>query len=506
MNHDIQAAWASSEIATLINTNQISFFDTLGTIGGWSVYAGREGGRQWPLADGVIIGENATSVDVKMALEFKRPNEGVHGILTALGQALAYLEKGYDASFMVIPERYTSHSSPGPHLKRILDAIAPTSPISIYTYDTPDSSATRPFYGKLHCVRDIVLPRCSKISSTSFVSTGNVTTLWAHIREGMSHPNAFYRYCQGIKSISATRIEDLSDIIIPKELEQAVKRIAPTIDIYKYLSNTSGDNISDKAWRSAWFRYYFWNELMPIYSSSSPYVVNDMTTKLKTMYPINQGLFSGRSDSIKNKLVDELNLGMITENTAWEKYAIKVRKDAHSYREVIDSGLFHIGFIDENGNLSELGYKYVDACEKIDDANTGIPLEILRAAVLQNGQYGAFLHYVYQISEEKFARNPLAFTTKSPSGKFIFNQTVYKEWLYNVFANDLHLIAKSTVRAGGTRNPFQAEIPLLKQLGFIKETTPTAPSFKTRPKYRIGVGFEIDWPQVQNSMMYSLTL
>lgn len=57
-----------------------------------------------------------------------------------------------------------------------------------------------------------------------------------------------------------------------------------------------------------------------------------------------QGLFSGRIDSIKEKLVKNLNDGTISESDAWEEYARKVRKDAHSYREVIDSGLFHIGF------------------------------------------------------------------------------------------------------------------------------------------------------------------
>jgi hypothetical protein len=506
MSHDIQAAWASSEIANLVNSNQRAFFGGWGTVGGWSVYAGREGSRQWPLADGVISADNATHDEVKMALEYKRPNEGLHGILTALGQSLAYLEKGYDASFIVIPDSYVSHSTPGPHLKRILESIAPTSPITIYTYDDPDSSSTRPFRGKLHCVRDITLPSCTKVVSTATMPTGSVSTLWAHIREGMSHPNAFFRYCQGIKAINSSIREDLSDIVFPAELIKAVKTIDPAADVYKYLSNTAGDSISDKAWRSAWFRYYFWNDLMPIYSSKCPYIVNDQVTKIKTMYPINQGLFSGRSDSRKNILVYKLNAGTITEDNAWIEYAIRVRKDAHSYREVIDSGLFHIGFLTEGGNLSDLGYKYVDACEKINDSNTGIPLEILRAAVLQNGQYGAFLHYVYQLSEEKFSANPLAFTTLTAGGRYSFHQTEYKQWLYDVFANDLHLIATSTIRAGGTRNPFQAEIPLLKQLGFIKETTPVSPAYKTKPKYRIGVGFEIDWPKVQNSMMYALSL
>lgn len=120
MSHDIEAAYASSEVADIIMLNQSHFFGSLGTSGGWSVFAGREGGHQWPLADGVINAQNATANDINIAFEFKRPNEGVHGILTALGQSYAYLEKGYDASVMVIPASYSSHATPGDHVKRVI--------------------------------------------------------------------------------------------------------------------------------------------------------------------------------------------------------------------------------------------------------------------------------------------------------------------------------------------------------------------------------------------------
>lgn len=185
MSHDTEAAYASSEVADMIMLNQDAFFGTMGTSGLWSVYAMREGGHQWPLADGVILAENTTHSDIKIAFEYKRPNEGVHGILTALGQSFAYLEKGYDASVMVIPDKYSSHSTPGAHIKRVIDATAPDIPISIYTYAAPNLSAVRPFQGKLNCVRDISLPSCRSIGSTTIASTtGSVSTLWAHMREG----------------------------------------------------------------------------------------------------------------------------------------------------------------------------------------------------------------------------------------------------------------------------------------------------------------------------------
>lgn len=77
----------------------------------------------------------------------------------------------------------------------------------------------------------------------------------------------------------------------------------------------------------------------------------------------------------------------------------------------------------------------------------------------------------------------------------MFKPQEYLNWLDDVFANDLHLSKKSTIRAGGTRKSFQAEISFLKKIGFVKEKSGKA-------AYRVGVGLEIDWPQVQSSLVY----
>lgn len=500
MSHDTEAAYASSEVADLIMLNQTNYFGNYGTTGAWSVYAGREGGHQWPLADGVILAENATHDDIKIAFEYKRPNEGVHGILTALGQSFAYLEKGYDASVMVIPETYSSHSTPGQHVKRVLESTSPDVPISIYTYKSPNLSATRPFHGKLQCVRDICLPACRTITrtATATATTGSVSTLWAHMREGMSHPDAFFRFCQGVKVVSAMG-EDLSSIELPTEIVAAVKRIDGDADPYKYLSNTLGDSISDKAWRYAWFNYYFWSGLIPIWNTANPYTVNNTTTKIRIDDNTMQGLFSGRTDSIKEKLVRDLNNGVLSEEAAWEEYAKKVRKDAHSYREVIDSGLYHIGYLNPEGTLTELGYKYVEACERVGTPYMGIPMEIFKATVLQNGQYGAMLHYIYKLSEEKFDNDLFAFSERDRNGHYKFKEQDYLIWIDDYFANELHISKKSTERAGGTRKPFQAELAFLKKMGFVR-------TIGRKAAYRVGVGLEIDWPQVQSSMLYFQSL
>ena len=501
MSHDTEAAYASAEVADMITLDQAAFFGKMGASGTWSVYAMREGSRQWPLADGVLLAENTAHKSIKIAFEYKRLNEGVHGILTALGQSFAYLEKGYDASVMVIPEKYASHSEPGEHIKKIIDATAPDIPISIYTYEAPNLSAVRPFQGKLKCVRAISLPSCRKLApaAAALPSKGKVSTMWAHMREGMSHPDAFFRFCQAVKVVTAIG-EDLRDVMIPTKLFDAVKRIDPAADVYKYLSNTTGETVSDMAWRHVWFHYYFWNDLMPIYRTSSPFTVNDMRTRIRMDHGGRcQKLFESRKDSIKDKLVEKLNRNPADEDAVWEEYAEKVRKVSHSYREVIDSGLYHIGFLAPSGTLTELGYKYVDACERFANAYAGIPMEILRAAVLQKGKYGALLHYFYKLSEAKFKTDLFAFTVKDKRGNYQFTPGPYLSWMGDEFANTLHLVKKSTARAGGTRRPFQAELLFLKKMGFVNTKGRSA-------AYRVGLGLEINWPQVQNSMMFFHTL
>ena len=502
MSHDLEAGFASSELANIITANPVPFFGTIGRGGNWNLRAGHESGHSWPLTDGVLLAQNTLSTvrDYQIAFEYKRPNEGVHGILTALGQCFTYLEKGYDASVMVIPQKYSSHNDPGEHIKRVIQATAPDVPIWLYTYSMPNMSATRPFYNKLQCIRSIDIPSSRQIANTqSRPISGNVTTLWAHMREGMSHPDAFYRYCQSVKIVTALG-EDFSKIQIPVPLTAAVHRINPDADVFKYLSNTSVNTVSDMAWRYVWFNFYFWNALMPIFTMGAPnYMVNSTATRIKKAVNEYQQLFSGRVDSIKTKLVNKLNAGIISEDAAWEEYAKKVRSDAHSYREVIDSGLFHIGFLSSDGTLTDLGYKYVDQCERINSAEEGIPMEMLRAAVIQNGQYGALLHYIYKMSQERFSINMFDFSSQNASGGYDFNADDYMAWIDDQFANTLHISKKATIRAGGSRKPLQAELSFLKRLGFVK-------AHNGRTTYRVGVGLEIDWPQVQNSMMYFLSM
>ena len=493
-NHNNEAAYASAEIASMMQESQDIFFDGIGVNGAWSLFAGREGNSQWPLTDGVISAINPRK-ELHIAVEFKRANEGIHGILTALGQSYAYLEKGYHASVMVIPCSYPSHNSPGEHIKRIIEATAPDVPIWIYTYSDPDLSVARPFHGKLTCLRNKTLSACNTIKREAPIVTGRVSTLWAHIREGMSHPDAFYRFCQSVKIISSLG-ERNEDYKFPKELINAVKKIDRDADVISFLSSTTSDSILDKAWRRVWFNYYFWPELIPIFNSVQPYGVNCTNTRIRIDNNVYQGLFSGRSNSIKDKIVERLNSGTISEEEAWKEYAQKVRSDAHSYREVIDSGLYHIGFLSPNGDLTELGYRFVDACERNDSPYDFLPLEILRAALLQNGQFAALLHYIFKLSEERFDEDLFSFTTVDKKGVRQFRHIDYLDWLMDHFTNDLHVVQKVSSRGGKKRRSLQAEIGYMRKLGLVRSNA------QGHAAFRIGTGLCIDWPQVETSIQF----
>ena len=486
MSHDLQAAWAASEIAYLFNHKQDIITSGLGTPGEWSFYTSREGKRIWPIADGVIVAENPTA-SLKIALEYKRPNEGLHGILTALGQSLAYIEKGYNGSVIIIPKEYDSHRLPGEHLSRVLQRTAPDMPVSIYTYSEPDTTATTPFRDKLNCIREISL---SANIVRSEVADSYVKTLWVHLREGSSDPDAFFRYCQIAKRVSGSDAEYRYPAL-PPELSSAIDRLSPGSDPYKYLSYSIGESLLDVTWRNFWFTYIVNDDTLALYEcNNGHYSVNASPTKIKKSDGTGfKMMFVGRSNSPKNKAVDSLNNRTFTEDESWEFYAKNIRNRAHSYREDIDSGLAGIGFLADDGRPTDLGYRFVDACERTGNPNAGIALEIFGSSILQQGQLGAFLYYIYKLSEKRFSDNPLDFTTQKANGSYSFNPTDYKTWLEDCFRNELYIIRKVSERGGRSRLPFQAEMAILRNLGYVKG-------------FRIGVGLEINWPKVQESMGY----
>jgi hypothetical protein len=211
---------------------------------------------------------------------------------------------------------------------------------------------------------------------------------------------------------------------------------------------------------------------------------------------------------LKATIVEQLNAGAITENEGWEQFAAGitglsgrqnkqgVRDRAHSYREDLDSSLAQLEWIEVDGRPTDFGYHYAALCERYGGANSTAAIDYVGATLLQLGHYGSFLHYVHRLSEKKFAANPLDFTQKK-NGTPTFTEVSYANYLAYLeseLADNLKVMRKVSGRARPRqRTPFQAELTLLRNYGFVSRT-----------RYRLGVGIPIDWERVHEAMNIEL--
>lgn len=485
MSHDTWASFATQQLAVHFGANPSDCFAITPLPTALSVFAGGRG-KFWPHEDGVVVIEHG-KLKYNIAVEFKRQNEGLHGILTGLGQTLSYVNKGFSGAVLVIPRSYSTHSSPGNYITDVINNTVTGHAIGVVTYEEPDLLVSSPFAGKLLINRRIQVDTTPKIAS---VPLNSIETQWMHVREGSSTPDAFFRYLQTAK-IYTTGTHRAHKPNIPGILSRAVRRIKPGVDPARYLSYTTaaGTGFHDDVWRRFWFGYMATEEVLQPWNigHSGKYVVNDIATRIYQSDGENLiKFFSGRTDSIKNKLVDKLNAGLVSKDDALAAFAENVHSRAHSFREDIDSGLEAIGLLENDGKPTELGYRFVDACERVGSAYSATPIAILTSALLKNGGFGALLHYIYKLSEEKFRRNAFEFTSKG-----IFNSSDYMNWLEYELANNLRVIRKVSARGGTSRRPLQAELAVLGKFDLIAGTS---------ERFRTGVGLVINWPKVQEAM------
>lgn len=489
MSHDLYSAWATSEVSRMIKSNPAILING-GAASTFSVFANRESGRIWPIPDGRISAENQAD-KYEIAIELKRTNEGLHGVLTAIGQSQAYIHKGYSGAAIIIPNIYDSFTSPGPYITSVINNTKTDIPIGVFTYDIPDTTNPSPFLNKITCDRIIGLSNSQRITAGNFLLSQKSQTQWAHLREGSTEAYAFMKYLQIAKQRNANSLTEPQPVL-PQELLNAITRISHGVNPYHYLSNANGAAFHDTIWRCFWFENVLTNSVANIWTMiGSTYIVSAANTELKLANGSYQNFFGNRSDSIKSKLVSELNAETISEEQAWEQFAINIHNRAHSYREDIDSGLEHLGLIEADGKPSEIGYKYVDACERSNDCFNGKPKLILGASILKEGGLAAFLHYIFKVSEKRFKREPLAFTNVRANCGRNFDKASYLAFVRNELANTLNVMNTATMRGGTLRAPFQGEFAILRKFDFVGS-------------FRVGVGLEINWPLIQEYLEYNL--
>lgn len=488
MSHDLEASYAAAEVASDLLRAPQNCFDEVPAAHLLSAYAAREGKNLWPHADGVIeIGVTGPAPKkYSIAVEFKRPNEGVHGVLTAIGQAHAYLRKGYAGAIIVIPETYSGLAASGAYVRDVLDLTSQTQAIGVYSYRPPDMAKPSPFEGRLILGRALKIDAAPPIAAP--VAPSATETQWAHVREGSSDPDAFFKYLQAVKLLGGGGAP-VANTVIPQPILDAVERVRPGSDPWLYLSNAPRNGMADRAWRYFWFKYVLSTETISGWqhngveyeTASTPSGIIRSDGSGRKMF------FAGRADSIKNRLVREMNLNGLVENDALDQLVTNYSNRAHSYREDIDSGAEHLGFVDGEGRLTDEGYRFVDACERTGDPNNGLPRALFMSAVLRDGGLGAFLHYVYRLSEKRFSANALAFVDNA-TGRF--DSKTYLQWVEDEMANKLRVIKKVGPRGGAARAPFQAELALLRGLGIVGT------------RFRVGVGLVINWPEFQDALEF----
>ena len=296
---------------------------------------------------------------------------------------------------------------------------------------------------------------------------------------------------------------------IPDELVKAVHRIDASKDAAEYLSNTADNKFLSVVWREFWFDWIATKDVLTPWKMNGT-AYEEPSTFTRIQKDDKSGLsqiWEGRSGSLKASLVEMLNAGKIKESTAWELFAQGfstptgqnkqgIRERAHSYREDMDSSLAQLGWIGPDGTPTDEGYRFIAICERFGGANSDAAIEYFGATLLQAGHYASFLHYIYRLSEEKFSTDPLAFT-KNISGKPVFREasyTDYLNYLEDKLSNDLKVMRKVSGRGRPRhRTPFQAELTLLRNYGFV-----------SKKRYRLGVGIPIDWERVLNALQVEL--
>jgi hypothetical protein len=501
--HNSEADFAASELARMFVAQPSLCYGVDSLPEGVSASASYEpSSSPWPKADGLVSILETGAVTRDIAIEYKRRQEGIHGLLTAIGQAQAYLHKGYSGAVIVVPGTYPTHESPAAYVKGVLDLMG-TSAIGVFSYSDIDTSSPTPFADKLACARSLeVVASASRVSTAS----SGAKTQWVHMREGSTTRDAFCRFLQIAKRMSTG--DEPPQPQIPSDLVKAVARIAPGKDAEQFLSNTADEKFLSRVWRGFWFQWVATKEVLTpwSYDGSTYSLPNAFTKILKDDNTGYSQIFQGRAGALKLYLVEQLNAGALTEDRAWELFADGVtmpgqnkqgiRDRAHSYREDLDSSLSHLNWIDSNGYPTDYGYRYTGLCERFGGANSTAAIEYVGATLLQAGHYAAFLHYVHRLSEVAFSADPLAFC-QDVRGVPKFTEESYGEYLKYLeeeMTNELRVMRKVSGRdRPRVRTPFQAELTLLRNYGFVN-----------KKRYRLGVGIPIDWERVMSALEVEL--
>jgi hypothetical protein len=479
VDHNTEAGEVAIAIAKKIDTDPLDclkkkiYTET-------SSYVGTPKDKRWPHPDSQITVLDVGKKDqqISIGIEFKREAEKSHGTLTALGQSLAYLDKGYDATIMLFPESYgKTLENPAKYVNDILDKFCDAA-IGIFTYKKTSGGF------EVTCNRKINLAN-RKTSTSSSKGLKAENTVWTHYREGSGTPDTYYRY---LKELSSIEEEDLPEI--STELTDAFDRLdnaKKKNGIHKYISDTVNDAPLDKAWRAVVFKYLYTPSVMKIFDTrKGKRVANTAKSKLLQLNGDKIQWFGkvGQAFS-KPEITRRLNANTITEGEAWDEFLFRLRARAHSLKEDLRPGLRGFGLMEDDGKPSELGMRFIVAYEREQGSeDKPISKKILGYAVLTNGKWELLLRYFYKLSEKAFEYDNQKFLIDK-NGKQKFDEKEYLDEITEGLKEE-RLMRKIKERGGKNRKDFQGVMTFLGYLGIIPD----------KNRYRMGRGLVIDWPKV----------
>jgi hypothetical protein len=492
--HNVEARWASQEIADMMTSDVAQLIEShpgpiTECVTGADMFP-----RSWPYADGAIaatVSGARSSTQLAIAVEYKRPEEGIHGLLTAIGQSAAYLNKGYDAAIMIVPDNYPGLSNPGDYLAGLLARELPNSPIAVCTYAAPDPSALRPFDDRLFVskkfeglrARDVLLPAAARPGRS------RTPQPYAHTTEGVVVRDYVYRY---LESVTLTESNPwIEPTPIPTQLVDAVHRIDSGASPREYLSNTPAedDSIEVRAWQEFWIRCI----VSPVFSDP-PWSANlegqieqrTVSTLLMQDGGTPSRMFaSGRVDSPVAKALQRLDRGEITMDGVWESLANSIRQRAHQTREDITSFVDFTQLVMGTGQLSPLARVFLDAC-RLHGSDSRESLDVFAAILIGPGEWDILLHHIEAASRELFSKNNW---TRYMDG----NQPDTEAYLVDLHAmlRDVYRIMNPAASRGNQpRKALQRVMPYLTRYDLVERDG-------NRFGFQPGRGLVINWGRVQ---------
>ena len=197
---------------------------------------------------------------------------------------------------IVVPNSYNTLNEAGKFTTDVLETACKSNRIGVLSYDEPDMAQTSPFDGKMTRHKSLELDNA--VCSTTGPDRKQAT-LWGFVREGETTPDTIFKWLQTAR----TSIE--SEFEINENLKNAVLSLRPTAEPKKHLSSSPGNENHDRIWRAFWFDHVLTKEMQEIWiKQDGKYTVGTASTDLKQFNGKPRAIFGGRSDSIKNKLVE----------------------------------------------------------------------------------------------------------------------------------------------------------------------------------------------------------